>query len=124
MAELTTQTYSYSDFVNDVGGMKPRAVDIWVIPPLVMFAAWKAKSLNKWVRRSLFSAGIYMIYRNWTNYQQFAASVAKLAPSVVPPAADQVSTPDVPSTMQVPVVPGASLNGSLSFTDIRRANIQ
>lgn len=107
---LTTQTYSYDDFVKDVTSMKPRFADIWVVPPLVMFAAWKAKSLGKWTRRALFSAGVYMIYRNWTSYQQFVQSTAQLAKSAVPPAADQVSTV-AQAEPYMPQITDPSLNG-------------
>lgn len=74
-----TANYSAQDFENDVSTMKPRFVDIYMIPPLCMYAAWKTRDVNKWVRRSLFVAGIYMIYRNLKSYTEFPQTVQKYA---------------------------------------------
>lgn len=76
----TLQTpYGLSDFERDVTSMKPRFIDIWVIPPLMIYAAWKSKgSLNRWTRRALFTAGVYMMYRNYAEYKASIASLAAM----------------------------------------------
>jgi hypothetical protein len=80
VADALQTPYGLSDFERDISGMKPRFVDIWVIPPLMMYAAYKSKgSLNKWVRRSLFTAGIYMMYRNYNEYKSSLSSLAAIA---------------------------------------------
>jgi hypothetical protein len=72
--------YGLTDFERDISGMKPRFVDIWVIPPLMMYAAWKSKgAVNRWTRRALFTAGVYMMYRNYAEYKSSLSSLAAIA---------------------------------------------
>jgi hypothetical protein len=71
-------SYGLDDFQREISAMQPRPVDIWLLPPLVMYAAWKSRDLGRWTRRIMFSAGIYMMYRNWTKYKEAVASVAAL----------------------------------------------
>jgi hypothetical protein len=74
-----TKPYGAEDFAADIESMKPRFVDIWVIPPLMLWFAYSAKSMHRWPRRMLFSAGIYMLYRNYAEYKKAALSVAAIA---------------------------------------------
>jgi hypothetical protein len=78
MTDLLTNTYGAADFEKDVSTMKPRLIDIWLIPPLVMYAGWKTRDLNKWTRRMLFTAGVYMLYRNYSAYKSAVSSIAAI----------------------------------------------
>ncbi len=50
---------------------KPRLFDVYVLGPLLIFAAFKARApLGKWTRRALFTAGVYGVLRNVDAYQK------------------------------------------------------
>ena len=69
--------YGLPDFERDISEMKPRFIDIWVIPPIMMYTAWKAKGVvGRWTRRALFTAGLYMMYRNFTEYKKSIESLS------------------------------------------------
>lgn len=80
------QQYAITDFEKQVSAMKPRFIDIWVLPPLVMYSAYKSRDLGRWTRRVLFTAGIYMMYRSFTEYK----NAASMLTGVVAPAITEV----------------------------------
>jgi len=64
------QDYSLEKFEQDMAAVKPRAFDTYVLPAFLIFFAVKSKSpMGRWPRRMLFTAGVYMTYRNWQNYK-------------------------------------------------------
>jgi hypothetical protein len=88
VADALQTPYGLSDFERDVTSMKPRFVDIWVIPPLMMYAAWASSAkryggrgpgLNRWARRALFTAGVYMMYRNFSEYKASITTLTAIA---------------------------------------------
>jgi hypothetical protein len=75
--------YSLEQFEQDVQGFKPRVFDTYILPAFMMYYAVKSKGMRKVARRILFTSGIYMMYRNYSEYKkafakmQAALSVAK-----------------------------------------------
>lgn len=61
--------YSIQQFESDVEAMKPRAFDTYILPPFLCYYAYKSKGMKKNARRMLFTAGIYMFYRNYSSYK-------------------------------------------------------
>lgn len=77
--------YDLKKFEADIEAIKPRFVDVYVLPPFLMLAAYKAKSpLSKVARRIMFTAGIYMFYRNYSRYKQALLKVRGLVTAQLP----------------------------------------
>lgn len=67
--------YSLDQFEQDVSRLKPRAFDTFLLPPFMMwFAAASKSGMGRWPRRILFTAGLYMVYRNFSEYRKAIAS--------------------------------------------------
>ena len=66
MAEITTVPVSTNYLLDQASKMKPRLIDTWILPGAVMYLAWVSgkKKPNRWLRRIVFTGGIYMVYRN------------------------------------------------------------
>lgn len=64
--------YSVEQFEQDIQNVQPRTFDTWVLPFFLAVYALKSgnKKMGKWPRRILFSAGIYMFYRNYSVYKE------------------------------------------------------
>lgn len=63
--------YSFDQFQQDVQKIQPRFFDTYLLAPFMLWYAYSSKTpMNRWPRRILFTAGIYMLYRNYTNYQK------------------------------------------------------
>lgn len=75
--------YSLEQFEADVQNFKPRTFDTYILPGFLMIYAFKSKQMKKTARRILFTSGIYMMYRNYSEYKnaiikmQQALAVAK-----------------------------------------------
>lgn len=67
--------YSLAQFERDVQRIKPRIFDTYILPPFMMYYAVQSKGMRKNARRMLFTAGVYMIYRNYANYKQALAAL-------------------------------------------------
>ena len=65
-----TQSYSLPQLETDILSTRPRFMDIWVLPALMLYVAYKARGVNVWTRRALFVGGIYAGYRNYAIYKQ------------------------------------------------------
>jgi hypothetical protein len=52
-----------------IASMKPRFFDTYLLPPFMLYFAFKAKSMPRLARRMLFGAGIYMAMRSYTEYK-------------------------------------------------------
>lgn len=62
--------YDLSQFEADIAKVKPRAFDTYILPAFLVFYAIKSKrEMGRMARRALFTAGIYMVYRNWAEYR-------------------------------------------------------
>jgi hypothetical protein len=78
-----TLLYSMEQFEKDVQAFRPRIFDTYILPGFLMFYAYKSKDMRRMARRILFTSGIYMMYRNWSEYKmalgrlQTALSLAK-----------------------------------------------
>lgn len=77
--------YTLTDFEKEAQSLKPRFIDVWLLPPLVMFAAVKSKDLGRWTRRAMFTAGVYMLYRNWSAYQEQTAQFTEYLKTLTAP---------------------------------------
>jgi hypothetical protein len=63
-------------FARDLEGFQPRAFDTYVLPAfLVLYAVRSKNAVGRWPRRILFTAGLYMFYRNFTEYRELIASI-------------------------------------------------
>jgi hypothetical protein len=71
--------YGVADFERDMTSVKPRFVDIWVIPPMMIWLGLRAKALHRWPRRMLFTAGAYMLMRNYAGYKQSMVALSEMA---------------------------------------------
>jgi len=75
--------YSMEQFEQDVQSFKPRVFDTYILPGFMMYYAWRSKQMRKVARRILFTSGLYMMYRNYSEYKkafvkmQQALAVAK-----------------------------------------------
>jgi len=74
--------YSFEQFEQDMASLKPRFMDIYVIPALLVTASVKAKRpLGRWTRRAVFTAGLYMLMRNYAQYKKAVEYVKNFKPS-------------------------------------------
>lgn len=67
--------YSVEQFEADVGNFKPRIFDTYILPAFMLYYAWKSKGMRRTARRILFTSGIYMMYRNYTEYKTALANM-------------------------------------------------
>ena len=67
--------YSLEQFQKDVENFKPRTFDTFILPGFLMIYAVKSKEMRKTARRILFTSGIYMMYRNWSEYKSMLAKL-------------------------------------------------
>jgi hypothetical protein len=67
--------YSIDQFSKDIESVKPRAFDIYVLPPFMAFYAWKSKGMPKIARRMLFTAAVYMFYRSYSSYKELVTTI-------------------------------------------------
>lgn len=58
-----------SEFQKQMQELKPRAFDIWILPPFMMYYAWKSKGMSRTARRMLFTGGTLMFMRNFARYK-------------------------------------------------------
>jgi hypothetical protein len=95
---------SVNSVIDQASAMKPRLIDTWILPGAVMYLAWASgrKKPNRWLRRIVFTGGIYMVYRNLAEYRKAADEVVKIAaapatavPSVIDSILAQVDLPAV-----------------------------
>ena len=77
----TGPLYSMSQFEQDLEKFKPRIFDTYILPGFMMFYAWKSKDMKKTARRILFTAGVYMMYRNYSEYKKLFAKLQALIPA-------------------------------------------
>lgn len=70
------QAYSVEQFEADVENVKPRAFDTYVLPAfMIYFAIRSGKPVGKLARRILFTAGVYMAYRSWSQYKTLLTAI-------------------------------------------------
>lgn len=75
--------YSLEQFEKDIESVKPRFFDTYVLPPFLVWYAYRSREMKKNIRRMLFTAGIYMFYRNYSNYKTAVLALEeKLAQAV------------------------------------------
>lgn len=71
-AGIPVEGYSLSKFEKDIEAIRPRFIDMYVLPPLMLWFAHAARKrgMPKIPSRILFTGGIYMLYRNYSRYKQ------------------------------------------------------
>lgn len=79
--DWVTQPYTVADAERDMAALRPRFIDTWVIPPLMIWLGLSQKALHRWPRRMLFTAGAYLLMRNYANYKSAVASLAAMTQS-------------------------------------------
>lgn len=63
--------YSLERFERDVKRFKPRFFDTYLLPGFLIFYAVRSKTpMRKTARRILFTSGVYMFYRNYSEYKR------------------------------------------------------
>ena len=67
--------YSVDQFKKDVESFKPRIFDSYILPAFMIYFAYKAKGMPRIARRMLFVSGIYMGYRNYSEYKKLVAAI-------------------------------------------------
>ena len=72
--------YSLDQFQQDIKAIRPRPFDTYVLPAFLIYFAMKSKAgMGRWSRRVLFTSGVYMVYRNYSEYQRlYVALKARL----------------------------------------------
>lgn len=78
-------TYSVEQFKTDLGNLKPRPFDTFILPPFIMWYAVKSKAMRKNARRMLFVGGVLMLIRNIGEYKRYAAMLTRGVEPVAPP---------------------------------------
>lgn len=78
-AGIPVDGYSLRQLEADIQAVQPRFFDIWVVPPVMLWFAVKAKGMPRNARRILFAGGVYSMYRNYTRYKESAAKLAAIA---------------------------------------------
>lgn len=74
--------YSIAQFESDMQNIKPRAFDTYILPAFLIYFAIKAKQpIGRKARRVLFVAGVYMFYRNYSEYKKLALQLSSLVQS-------------------------------------------
>jgi hypothetical protein len=91
--DVVTKPYSVDQFESDIEAMKPRFMDIWVVPGLMFYAAFKSRgAIGNWTRRAIFVGACYLVYRNYGVYKQALASLSQITAQ---PPATTVQAPGV-----------------------------
>jgi len=67
--------YSVTQFEQDMESFKPRIFDTYILPAFMMYYAWASKGMRKAARRMLFTSGLYMAYRNYSEYKKIGAQL-------------------------------------------------
>lgn len=63
--------YSLEQFEQEIQQIRPRPFDTYVLPGFLIFYAVKSRSgMGRLARRMLFTAGVYMVYRNYAEYKK------------------------------------------------------
>jgi hypothetical protein len=72
--------YSITQFEQDISSVQPRFADIYIVPAIAILAAMKSgeKPLGRWTRRVLFSAGVYMLMRNYMTYKNTLKKISEV----------------------------------------------
>lgn len=73
---IPVRGYSLQQWNSDMEKIKPRFFDTYILPPFIMWFAAKSK-MKKWPRRMLFMGGVFMLYRNWSEYRKAAVTLQK-----------------------------------------------
>ncbi len=102
--------YTLENFESDVAKLQPRFVDVWVIPPALIYLSLSQKGLGRWPRRLMLGAGLYMLLRNYGNYKAAAQSMAGIAQSKTPLVDTKTATIDkIVSLVDMPDTEGETL---------------
>jgi len=72
--------YTLEQFDRDMETVQPRAFDTYVLPAFLMFYAIRSKNaMGRWPRRILFTSGVYMLYRNWSQIKGLMSQIRERA---------------------------------------------
>lgn len=72
--------YSFAKFEEDMSKIEPRFFDKYILPGFMLWFAVRSKaSMGRWPRRMLFTAGVYMFYRN---YKHVKSGIEKVVTKV------------------------------------------
>ena len=73
MVNMNEIPYSFERFEQDLQKVKPRFFDTYILAPFMLWFAYSSKTaMGRWPRRILFTAGTYMLYRNYVEYKKAA----------------------------------------------------
>lgn len=69
--------YSLEKFEQDIQRIQPRFFDTYILPGfMIWYAVTSKQGKGRWTRRMLFTSGIYMLYRN---YSEIKKGIIKLS---------------------------------------------
>lgn len=81
--------YSLNQFEQDVQNFRPRLFDTYILPGFILYYAYKSKGMRRNARRILFTSGIYMMYRNYSEYKKAAVKMQEALALVKKEGADE-----------------------------------
>lgn len=75
--------YTYEQFEKDMTKNRPGFMETYIVPGLLVVASVKAKKpLGRWTRRAIFTAGCYMMMRNYERYKQSLIGLAQVEQNI------------------------------------------
>ena len=84
--------YGLTQFEKDIQKIRPRFFDTHILPPFMLWFAMKSRAMGRWPRRALFTAGIYMLYRNYSDYKKGYTAAMMYAKNLTTPQTATVET--------------------------------
>lgn len=61
------------ELARQLDSLKPRAFDLYALPPFLMWYAWRSRQMPRMARRIMFAAGLWSGLRNWRRYQELVS---------------------------------------------------
>lgn len=75
--------YSVEQFGADVEQLRPRPFDTYILPIFMVVYAIRSKTgMGRWMRRILFTSGVFMGLRNWMEYKTLIADLRARLPEI------------------------------------------
>lgn len=74
--------YSIQQFEKDIQKIEPRFFDKYILPGFMLWYAYTSKKMGKIPRRILFTSGIYMFYRQYSEYKKAVQFLRERVPQL------------------------------------------
>lgn len=76
---MEPKVIDFKNLEHDIENFRPRFFDTYVLPAFVMLYAVKSKGMKRNFRRMLFTSGVYMAYRNYSEYKKAYENIKRIA---------------------------------------------